>query len=144
MSRRAVVASRTARFGLPEVSRGLVASSGALFRAPRALPASVARELLLTGEPIDADRGYAVGLVNQVTEPGDAVAAAVALGERICANAPVAVQATLVAANRWLAAAEEFGWQVTADALATIGASQDYKEGIAAFLEKRSPRWAGR
>jgi enoyl-CoA hydratase/carnithine racemase len=139
-----VVASRTARFGLPEVSRGLVASSGALFRAPRALPASVARELLLTGEPIDADRGYAVGLVNQVTEPGDAVAAAVALGERICANAPVAVQATLVAANRWLAAAEEFGWQVTADALATIGASQDYKEGIAAFLEKRSPRWAGR
>ena len=139
-----VVASRTARFGLPEVSRGLVASSGALFRAPRALPASVARELLLTGEPIDADRGYAVGLVNQVTEPGDAVAAAVALGERICANAPVAVQATLVAANRWLAAAEEFGWQVTADALATIGASQDYQEGIAAFLEKRSPRWAGR
>jgi enoyl-CoA hydratase/carnithine racemase len=72
------------------------------------------------------------------------VAAAVALAERICANAPVAVQASLVAANRWLAAAEELGWQVTADALATIGGSQDYKEGIAAFLEKRSPRWTGR
>jgi enoyl-CoA hydratase/carnithine racemase len=139
-----VVASRTARFGLPEVSRGVVASSGALFMAPRGLPANVARELLLTGEPIDADRGYAVGLVNQVTEPGDAVAAAVALGMRICANAPVAVQASLVAVNRWLAAAEEFGWQVTADALATIGGSQDYKEGIAAFLEKRAPRWTGR
>ncbi|HEX3955126.1 MAG TPA: enoyl-CoA hydratase-related protein [Trebonia sp.] len=139
-----VVASRTARFGLPEVSRGVVASSGALFRAPQRLPASVAREMLLTGEPVGADRGYAVGLVNQVTEPGDAVAAAVALAERICANAPVAVQASLVAANRWLAAAEEFGWQVTADALATIGGSQDYKEGIAAFLEKRSPRWTGR
>jgi enoyl-CoA hydratase len=139
-----VVASRTARFGLPEVSRGVVASSGALFMAPRGLPANVARELLLTGEPIDADRGYAVGLVNQVTEPGDAVAAAVALGMRSCANAPVAVQASLVAVNRWLAAAEEFGWQVTADALATIGESQDYKEGIAAFLEKRAPRWTGR
>ncbi|HEY3880023.1 MAG TPA: enoyl-CoA hydratase-related protein [Trebonia sp.] len=139
-----VVASRTARFGLPEVSRGVVASSGALFRAPQRLPASVAREMLLTGEPVGADRGYAVGLVNQVTEPGDAVAAAVALAERICANAPVAVQASLVAANRWLAAAEELGWQVTADALATIGGSQDYKEGIAAFLEKRSPRWTGR
>ncbi|MCW2895976.1 MAG: enoyl-CoA hydratase [Actinomycetia bacterium] len=139
-----VVASRTARFGLPEVSRGVVASSGALFMAPRGLPANVARELLLTGEPIDADRGYAVGLVNQVTEPGDAVAAAVALGMRICANAPVAVQASLVAVNRCLAAAEEFGWQVTADALATIGESQDYKEGIAAFLEKRAPRWTGR
>jgi enoyl-CoA hydratase len=112
--------------------------------APRALPANLARELLLTGEPIDADRARAAGLVNVVTEPGGAVAAAVALGERICANAPVAVQASLVAVNRWLAAADEFGWQVTADALATIGASQDYKEGIAAFLEKRPPRWTGR
>ena len=139
-----VVAARTARFGLPEVSRGVVASSGALFMAPRALPANLARELLLTGEPIDADRAQTAGLVNQLTEPGAAVAAAVALGERICANAPVAVQASLVAVNRWLAAADEFGWQVTADALATIGASQDYKEGIAAFLEKRPPRWTGR
>jgi enoyl-CoA hydratase/carnithine racemase len=139
-----VVASRTARFGLPEVSRGVVASSGALFMAPRGLPASLARELLLTGEPIGADRGYAAGLVNVVTEPGGAVAAAVALGTRICANAPVAVQASLVAVNRWLAAAEQFGWQVTADALATIGASRDYQEGIAAFLEKRSPNWTGR
>ena len=139
-----VVAARTARFGLPEVSRGVVASSGALFMAPRALPANLARELLLTGEPIDADRAQAAGLVNQLTEPGAAVAAAVALGERICANAPVAVQASLVAVNRWLAAADEFGWQVTADALATIGQSQDHQEGIAAFLEKRPPRWTGR
>ena len=138
-----VVASRTARFGLPEVSRGVVASCGALFRAPHALPANLARELLLTGEPIDADRAREAGLVNVVTEPGGAVPAAVALGERICANAPVAVQASLVAVNRWLAAADEFGWQVTADALAAIGASQDYKEGIAAFLEKRPPRWTG-
>jgi enoyl-CoA hydratase len=139
-----VVASRTARFGLPEVSRGLVASCGALFRAPHALPANLARELLLTGEPIDADRAREAGLVNVVTEPGGAVAAAIALAERICANAPVAVQASLVAVNRWLAAAEEFGWQVTADAVAAIGASEDHREGIAAFLEKRPPRWTGR
>jgi enoyl-CoA hydratase len=139
-----VVASRTARFGLPEVSRGVVASCGALFRAPHALPANLARELLLTGEPIDADRAREAGLVNVVTEPGGAVPAAVALGERICANAPVAVQASLVAVNRWLAAAEEFGWQVTADAVAAIGASEDYREGIPAFLEKRPARWTGR
>jgi enoyl-CoA hydratase len=139
-----VVASRTARFGLPEVSRGVVASCGALFRAPHALPANLARELLLTGEPIDAGRAREAGLVNVVTESGGAVPAAVALGERICANAPVAVQASLVAVNRWLAAAEEFGWQVTADAVAAIGASEDYREGIAAFLERRPARWTGR
>ena len=137
------VASKTARFGLPEVSRGVVASSGALFMAPGSLPADLARELLLTGEPIDADRGYAAGLVNVVTKPGGAEVAAVALGERICANAPVAVQASLVAVNRSLAAADEFGWQVTADALASIGASRDYREGVAAFIEKRPPRWTG-
>ena len=97
--------------------------------APRSLPANLARELLLTGEPIDADRGYAAGLVNVVTEPGGAEVAAVALGERICANAPVAVQASLVAVNRWLAAADEFGWQVTADALASIGASRGLPGG---------------
>jgi enoyl-CoA hydratase/carnithine racemase len=138
-----VAASRTARFGLPEVSRGLVATCGGLFRAPRALPANLARELLLTGDPIDADRGYAAGLVNVVAEPGGAVAAAITLGTRICANAPVAVQASLTAANRWLAAADEFGWQVTADAMTAIGESQDHNEGIAAFLEKRPPRWTG-
>jgi enoyl-CoA hydratase len=139
-----VVASATARFGLPEVARGLVASSGALFRAPLRLPATLARELLLTGAPIEADRGYAAGLVNVVTEPGGAVAAAVALGTRICANSPVAVQASLVAVNKWQAAADEFGWQLTAEAVTTIGESRDYEEGIAAFLEKRLPRWTGR
>lgn len=139
-----VVASATARFGLPEVARGLVASSGGLFRAPLRLPASLARELLLTGAPIDADRGYAAGLVNVVTEPGGAVAAAVALGMRICANSPVAVQASLVAVNKWQAAADEFGWQLTAEAVSTIGESRDHEEGIAAFLEKRPPHWTGR
>ena len=110
----------------------------------RRVPANLARELLLTGEPIDADRGHAAGLVNVVTEPGGAVTAAMILGERICANSPVAVRASLVAANRWLAAAEELGWQLTTDAQATVGESEDLKEGIAAFFEKRPPRWTGR
>ena len=69
-----VVASRTARFALPESRRGVVASSGALFRAMRALPLNVARELLITGAVLDADRGYQIGFVNRVTDPGQALA----------------------------------------------------------------------
>lgn len=138
-----VVAARTARLGLPEVTRGVVATSGALFRAPRSLPLNLARELLLTGDPIDADRGYAQGLVNVVTEPGGALAAAVALGERICANAPVAVRASMMALDHLLAAGDEAGWRATADAKATVMASDDINEGVAAFLAKRPPVWKG-
>jgi enoyl-CoA hydratase/carnithine racemase len=139
-----IVASRTARLGLPEVSRGVVATSGALFRAPRSLPVNLARELLLTGDPIGADRGYAQGLVNVVTEPGKALAAAIALGDRICTNAPVAVQASLVALDRLLTAGDDAGWQATEEAKATVSASEDLKEGVAAFLAKRPPVWRGR
>ena len=88
-----VVAARDARLGLPEVRRGLVPTCGALFRGPRALPLNLARELILTGEPIDVERAYAAGFVNVVTEPGDALAGAVALAERICESAPLSVQA---------------------------------------------------
>jgi enoyl-CoA hydratase len=70
-----VVASRTARFALPESRRGVVASSGALFRAMRALPVNVAKELLITGAELDADRAHQLGFVNRVTEPGGALAA---------------------------------------------------------------------
>lgn len=139
-----VVASTTARLGLPEVKRGLVATCGALFRGPRSLPVNLAREMLLTGDPIDADRGYAAGLINVVTEPGEAVTAATALAQRICVNAPVAVQASLTALNQALATHDEAGWTLTADAVATIRTSDDYEEGISAFLNKRAPRWSGR
>lgn len=139
-----VVASGTAVFGLPEVKRGVVATCAALFRAPRSLPVNLAREMLLTGDPIDADRGHAAGFVNAVTEPGGALAAAVALAERICGNAPVAVQATLTALDQVLAADDERGWQATADAVTAVRASEDYREGVEAFLGKRPPRWSGR
>jgi enoyl-CoA hydratase len=139
-----VVASTSARLGLPEVKRGLVATCGALFRGPRSLPVNLAREMLLTGDPIDADRGYAAGLVNVVTGPGEAVTAAKALAQRICVNAPVAVQASLTALNQTLATQDDVGWTLTADAVATITTSHDYEEGISAFLNKRAPRWSGR
>src|SRR3954470_14348602 len=89
-----VVASTEARFGIPEVKRSLVAAAGGLFRLPRALPRNVAMELALTGDPIDAERAHALGLVNVLTEPGGAVDGALALAERIAVNAPLAVRAS--------------------------------------------------
>ena len=139
-----VVAGATASFGLPEVKRGLVPSCAGLFRGPRALPVNLARELALVGDPFDAQRAYAAGLVNVVTEPGGALTAAVALAQRICANAPVAVQASLVAMDAWLTGSDELGWRATTEATTAVRASDDHREGIAAFLERRPPRWSGR
>ena len=139
-----VVAGATASFGLPEVKRGLVPSCAGLFRGPRALPVNLARELALVGDPFDAQRAYAAGLVNVVTEPGGALTAAVALAQRICANAPVAVQASLVAMDAWLTGSDELGWRATTEAITAVRASDDHREGIAAFLERRPPRWSGR
>ena len=92
-----IVASTTATFGLPEVRRGLVATSAGLFRVPRALPLNVAREMLLTGDPVSAQRLADLGVVNRVVEPGMAVAEAIALAERIELNAPTSIRATLTA-----------------------------------------------
>ena len=86
------MASTAASFGLPEVKRSLVAAAGGLFRLPRALPPAVAMELILTGDPLPAERAHALGLVNELVAPGEALRAALALAERVSANAPVAVR----------------------------------------------------
>lgn len=139
-----VVAARDARLGLPEVRRGLVPTCGALFRGPRALPVNLARELVLTGEPMSAERLYAAGVVNVVTDPGGAVDAAVALAERICQSAPVAVRACLRAIDEVVATDDAGGWAATERAQAQITASEDMFEGLHAFFDKRPPEWKGR
>ncbi|UOY01260.1 enoyl-CoA hydratase-related protein [Blastococcus sp. PRF04-17] len=136
-----VVASTSASFGLPEVSRGVVATCGGLFRGPRALPVNVATELLLTGEPIDARRALDLGLVNRLTDEGAAFDAALALAERIATNSPVAVQATLRSIHVHTAAADHLGWLTTDDATRAVVASPDRAEGKRAFLERRAPVW---
>jgi enoyl-CoA hydratase len=137
-----VVASRTAFFGLPEVRRGLLALYGGVFRAARSLPLNVAREIVLTGDPIDADRAERCGLVNVVTEPGGALAGALGLAERICANAPVAVSQSLQLIDA-CGVSEEESWTRTDVAMGVVMASEDAREGRTAFLEHRPPEWRG-
>jgi enoyl-CoA hydratase len=139
-----VVAARTARFALPETARGLVANCGALFRAPRALPRNIALEMLLTGEPLGAERAWSLGLVNALVDPGEAETTALSLAARVAANGPVAQRATLRAVAESWAEPDARGWAATYRAQAAIAASADAVEGIAAFREKRDPRWSGR
>jgi enoyl-CoA hydratase/carnithine racemase len=139
-----VVASTSARFGLPEVTIGVVPTCAGLFRAPRALPLNVARELILTGQPIDADRAYAIGFVNRLTTPGEALPAALELCRLITANAPLSVQGCLHAINDRLADDDDRGWHLTVEAMAHLQGSHDAAEGVQAFLAKRQPHWTGR
>lgn len=139
-----VVAAGTARFGLPEVGIGVVPTCAGLFRAPRALPLNIARQLILTGRPIAARRAYEVGFVNVLTDQGKALEEALSLAEQLCANAPVSVQSCLAAVNDIVATDDELGWQQTDLALRAAAASADAREGVAAFLEKRTPVWTGR
>lgn len=138
-----VVAASDARFGLPEVGIGLIPTCGGLFRGPRAIPHNIARELILTGDPISASRAHELGFVNALTGPGEALARAVAMAERIARNAPLAVREALAATERAIGPDDD-AWTATDAATATVRASADAAEGVAAFLEKRPPVWTGR
>jgi enoyl-CoA hydratase len=139
-----IVASRDARFGLPEVKRGLVAGGGGLIRLPQRIPYAKAMELALTGDSLCAEEGLALGLVNLVTEPGEALAGALDLADRIARNAPLAVAATkeIVAAARDWRADDAFALQGAI--LEPVFSSHDAREGAAAFAEKRQPAWQGK
>jgi enoyl-CoA hydratase len=138
-----VVASSTASFGLPEVKRGLMPDFGGAFRVARVLPANVARELLLTGENLSADRAERLGFVNVLTDPGEALDAAIDLAERICGNAPLAVRESLAMVNTELAGDESDSWERSHAAHARLIQSADMREGVEAFFAKRPPRWEG-
>jgi enoyl-CoA hydratase len=139
-----IVASTAASFGLPEVKRSLVAAAGGLFRLPRALPPAVAMELILTGDPLPAERAYALGLVNELVAPGEALPAALTLAERVNTNAPVAVRESRAVAVAAHTADDETLWRITDEAMARVVRTEDMAEGPRAFIEKRPPVWKGR
>jgi enoyl-CoA hydratase len=140
-----VVASRTAVFGIPEVKRNLVAAAGGLFRLPRKLPRNVAMELALTGRlDFPAERAWHFGWVNVLCEEGEALATARTLASQICENAPLAVRES----RRIMLAAtdqpDEVGWRLSGEGIAKMFGTEDFTEGLTAFVEKRPPRWKGR
>ncbi len=139
-----IVAALGTRFGIPEVKRSLVAAAGALLRLPRVLPRTVAMELALTGETIDAERAYGIGLVNRLTDPGETVSRALELAEVIAANGPLALAATkrvMIESVDW-PDSEFFARQ--AEIIGPVMSSEDAREGAKAFAEKRAPVWRGR
>ncbi|MGD9995802.1 MAG: crotonase/enoyl-CoA hydratase family protein [Ilumatobacteraceae bacterium] len=139
-----VVATTRSAFGLAEVKRNLIAGAGGLFRLPRAIGRAAAMEAILTGEPIPAARAYELGMVNRLVEPGKAVDEAFALADKITAAAPMAVQKSRKVV---LAAAYETDArliEMTDAAMGAVMRSEDLKEGLMAFIEKRPPNWTGR
>jgi enoyl-CoA hydratase/carnithine racemase len=138
-----IVASRGSRLGVPETKRSLVAAGGALLRLPRTLPRNLAMELVLTGEPILAERGYELGLVNRLVDPGEALAGALELAAVIAENGPLALTATkrvMVESADW-PDYEFFARQ--GDIVGPVMSSEDAREGAVAFAEKRPPVWKG-
>jgi enoyl-CoA hydratase len=139
-----IVAADDAKFGIPEVKRGLVAGAGGLVRLPRRIPAGIAMELALTGDPLPAADAYRLGLVNKLTAPGGALAGALALAERIAANGPLAVAATKQIVGQQLDWQLDEVWEKQEPILRPAFESADAREGALAFAEKRPPVWQGR
>jgi enoyl-CoA hydratase len=138
-----VVAARSARFGVPEVKRSLVAAAGGALLLSRRLPQALALELLLTGDPIDAERAAHIGLVNRVVDEGTALDAALDLAAAISRNGPLALIASKEIARGgqdWTLAE---GWRRQAEITAPVFTSKDAREGATAFAEKRDPVWRG-
>jgi enoyl-CoA hydratase len=139
-----VVAAEDARFGVPEVKRGLVAGAGAALLLPQRIPRAMALELLLTGDPMDAPRAAKVGLVNRITKSGRALTGAMVAAEAIAANGPFAVEMTKRIASSAADWGVTRGWTEQAPLIHDVMESHDAREGASAFAGKRPPVWTGR
>lgn len=139
-----VIASDRSAFGLAEVKRNLIAGAGGLFRLPRAIGTRVAMEVILTGEPLSVHRAHQLGLVNHVVAPDQALAAALELAEKISTSAPLAVAASRRVVLASVHASDAELKKLTDEEFAPILRSEDTKEGLMAFIEKRPPQWKNR
>ena len=136
-----VVAADTARFGIPEAKRGLMAAAGGLIRLPKRVPLAIALELAMTGDPIDAQRALQLGLVNRVVPAAQVVDEAIALADRIGENSPIAVRNSRQLVKEAAELSEADGWKRTLELMMPVFESGDAVEGATAFAEKRAPVW---
>jgi crotonobetainyl-CoA hydratase len=139
-----VIAAETAQFGLPEVKRGILAAAGGAFRLVQQLPAKIAMEYLLTGEPFSAERAAELGLVNKVVPAERLLDEAFALAARVAVNAPLSVQASKRIALGIIVGKrpdEDRFWALNASERRQVMQSADAREGPRAFAEKRAPVW---
>jgi len=139
-----VVAAKDSFFGVPEVTRGIVAAAGGLFRLPRVLGSARAIELILTADRLGAEEAHARGMVNHLADAEDVPARARELADKICQNAPLAVRESLAIAREALLLSDDEAWARSAEAMEKVKGSADAKEGVTAFVEKRPARWTGR
>lgn len=137
------VSSLKSEFGLPEVKRGLMALAGGIYRLPRALPRSVALEMIVTGDNLGAQRAWQIGLVNHLAEPDEVISRALSIAEAIAANAPIAVQQSLHIARIAMDYDEEELKRMSRQARDYLVTTDDYLEGPRAFIQKRPPMWKG-
>ncbi|CAN5745356.1 crotonase/enoyl-CoA hydratase family protein [soil metagenome] len=140
-----VVASETAVFGIPEVKRNLVAAGGGLFRLPRKIPRNIAMELALTGRlDFSAERAHHFGLVNRLCAEGAALDTALELATEITAAAPLAVRESRAIVLAATDQPDDVGWQLSGEGIMKMFGTEDFNEGLTAFIEKREPEWKGR
>jgi enoyl-CoA hydratase len=138
-----IVAAKGSKLGIPEVKRSLVAAGGALLRMPQRLPYGIAMEMALTGDPITAERGAELGLVNRLSDPGGAVDTALELAAAIAKNGPLALVATKDVLQKQRDWDEPTFWEEQGKITGPVFGSNDAREGAVAFSEKREPQWTG-
>jgi enoyl-CoA hydratase len=138
------IAVESARFGQPEVALGLIPGGGGTQRLPRLIGKGRALQLILSGEMISAQEAYRIGLVNEIVPAADLITRAEAILKKIASNAPIAIRFALEAANKGMETSQGEGLLLEASYFGLCAATEDKKEGTAAFLEKRRPRFQGR
>jgi enoyl-CoA hydratase len=139
-----IVAADNAKFGIPEVKRGLAAAAGGLMKLPRQIPSRLAMELAITGDFMTSQRAYEIGLVNQIVPAGTALEAAKVLAAKIAANGPLAVAVSKQVIQESADWSSDEMWKKQQDLVMPIFGSEDAMEGSIAFAEKRAPNWKGK